>query len=79
MDCTTGRGLSTISLLISVGVGGWIETGGGAVKSNSPSFPFSKQFCRFSKNLKIMNNLEIFGFFLTNEDLHGEQKFFPCL
>ena len=41
-DAQMLRGLSDISDLMSVGVGGWMETGG-AVRSSSPSFPFSKQ------------------------------------
>ena len=45
------RGLSDISDLTSVGVGGWMDTGG-AVKSSSPSLPFSKQSCRFRRNLR---------------------------
>ena len=45
------RGLSDISDLTSVGVGGWIDTGG-AVKSSSPSLPFSRQSCRFNRNLE---------------------------
>jgi len=47
-------GLSDISDLTSVGVGGWMETGG-AVRSSSPSVPFSKQSWRLSRNLKAVN------------------------
>jgi hypothetical protein len=46
-------GLSDISDLTSVGVGGWMETGG-AVRSSSPSVPFSKQSWRLSRNLKAV-------------------------
>jgi hypothetical protein len=46
-------GLSHISDLMSVGVGGWIDTGG-AVRSSSPSLPFSRQSWRFSRNLETV-------------------------